>query len=114
MRHLIHDSGEARELQNSQILGEDSPLEFDEDGRAGPLEDDVAEKLAAMHRHVEIEPAAPGPSDSAFDAEAFVDRTPMDDVVADVESGEYDERLAAIADAAERQGVLDAVGERRA
>lgn len=54
MRYLNHDSGEAATLHNAQILGDESPLEFDEDGRAGPLDDDIAAKVAAMDRHVTV------------------------------------------------------------
>lgn len=48
------------------------------------------------------------PDDSAtasadFDASAFVDRTPMGDVISDLESGDYDEHLAEIR-VAETQG----------
>jgi len=49
-----------------------------------------------------------------FDAEAFVDRTPVDDVVEDIEAGEVDDHLEAIDEAAERVTVGDAVGQRRA
>ena len=51
--------------------------------------------------------------DEEFDAEAFVDRTPMDDVVDDIESGEADDHLDAVEEAAEREGVKDAVESRR-
>ena len=51
-----------------------------------------------------------------FDAAAFADRTPMGDVVADIESGGYDEHLEAIAAAEsegrDRQGVSDAIAAR--
>ncbi|WP_137288632.1 hypothetical protein [Natronorubrum halophilum] len=53
MPYLKHESGEATELRNSQILGDDSPLEFDEDGYAFVDDPDVAKKLLAMHRHIE-------------------------------------------------------------
>lgn len=49
-----------------------------------------------------------------FDAAAFVDRTPMDDVIDDIHSGDVDEHLDAIGEAADRVGIDDAVGERRA
>jgi len=120
MRYLIHDSGEATTLKNGQILGDESPVEFDEDGRAGPLEDDIAEKLAAMDRHVELgERVRPDQGEDAdsseaqFDAAEFVDRTPMEDVIGDIESGDYDEHLDAIEEEASRDGVEDAVDERR-
>ncbi|WP_135807354.1 hypothetical protein [Halorussus marinus] len=52
--------------------------------------------------------------EAGFDAAAFVDRTPMDDVVEEIEAGEVDEHLDAVQEAAERVGVEDAVGQRRA
>ena len=54
MRHIEHESGVAGELKNAQILGDDSPVEFDEDGRAGPFDDRVAELLVGMHAHIEL------------------------------------------------------------
>lgn len=115
--YLKHDSGDAAELRNRQVLGEDSPLQFDEDGYA-EVDDVVGEKLLAMHRHVEH--AGRGPtagttdaSDEAFDAEAFIDRTPMETVIQDLETGAYDDHLDAVEAVAERQGVLDAVDDRR-
>lgn len=53
MRYLRHKDGGDAVLKNGQVLGDDSPLEFD-DGVAGPVADDVARKLANMHRHVEV------------------------------------------------------------
>ena len=49
-----------------------------------------------------------------FDAAAFVDRTPVDDVVDDIEAGEADGHLEAVQEAADRVGVEDAAGQRRA
>ncbi len=53
-----------------------------------------------------------------FDAEAFVDRSPMDDVIEDIEAGGADEYLDAVQaaeeDGRDRVGVQDAIGERRA
>ena len=54
MRYIEHESGVAGELKNAQILGDDSPAEFDEDGRAGPFDDRVAELLVGMHAHIEL------------------------------------------------------------
>lgn len=52
-----------------------------------------------------------------FDAVAFVDRTPMGDVIADLESGAYDTYLDAIeaaeAEHRDRDGVADAIADRR-
>ncbi|QLH78678.1 hypothetical protein HZS55_15890 [Halosimplex rubrum] len=61
----------------------------------------------------EIDDSADGEGDG-FDAAAFVDRTPMDDVVEDIQAGEADDHLRAVAEAADRVGVEDAVGQRRA
>jgi hypothetical protein len=116
MAWLRHDSGGAATLKNQQVLGPDSPLKFDADGYA-EVADDVVDQLLAMHAHVE-QVSAPADNDTdgaddGFDAAAFVDRTPMDPVVADIESGDYDAHLDAIEAAASRQGVLDAVAARQ-
>ncbi|WP_042662568.1 hypothetical protein [Haloferax sp. ATB1] len=124
MPYLKHSSGGPVELRNSQILGKDSPLEFDEDGYAFVDDPMVASKLLAMHRH--IERGGDGPEDAdtdaasgdpeAFDAEAFVDRTPMSDVIDDIESGEFDDHLGAIevaeSDGRDRDGVHSAIDAR--
>jgi len=104
---LQHDSGGAVALRNQQVLGDDSPLEFDEDGLA-EVDDAVGERLLAMHCHI-----ARGQAPGDFDAAVFVDRTPMDDVVADIVAGEADGHLDAVAEEASRQGVLDAIDERQ-
>jgi hypothetical protein len=49
-----------------------------------------------------------------FDAGAFLDRTPVEDVADDIRAGEADANLDAIADEASRVTVQDAIGERRA
>jgi hypothetical protein len=51
---------------------------------------------------------------SEFDVDAFLDRTPMEDVVGDIAAGVADEQLDAVAAAAERKGVQEAVENRRA
>ncbi|SFS62982.1 hypothetical protein [Halostagnicola kamekurae] len=63
MPYIKHESGEAGELRNSQILGDRSPLEFDEDGYAYVEDPIVADKLLAMHRHIERGGHGPGGSD---------------------------------------------------
>jgi hypothetical protein len=130
MPYLKNDSGESAEVRNQQVLGDDSPLEFDEDGYAYVEDSAVADKLLAMHRHIErggkgpagsasteTDDDAEGDSTHEFDAEAFVDRTPMSDVVADLESGGYDDHLDAIKAAEEagrdRDGVATAIENRR-
>lgn len=133
MRYLYHESGEATTLHNSYALGDDGVLEFDADGRSvRPVEDDVAELLSAMHRHVSVgQPArhTPDPTtdetgaedadggeaetNRGFDADGFVDRTPMREVTSDIEAGEADDHLDAVAAAADRQGVQNALDARR-
>lgn len=119
MVRLVLDDGGPAELKCRQALGDNSPLAFDENGHAYLDDQDDAELIAALHKHVSVEPAAPGPEDvqeeksDEFNPGAFVDRTPMGDVIDDVESGEYDAHLDEIEAEADRQGVLDAVTERQ-
>lgn len=119
---LAHDSGGPAVLKSAQVLGDDSPLEFDENGYAWVDDEEVAQKVAALHKHVTVEPAVAEPTSdevedeeepAEFDAAAFVDRTPMSDVVEDLESGDYDAHLDAIEEVADRQGVQDAIEHRR-
>jgi hypothetical protein len=112
-------------------LAEDGVLEFD-DGRAVVADEAQAEAIADRYAAIEY-PESDANADSdedsveddgeekeeeeGFDAALFVDRTPMDNVVEDIESGDYDDHLDAIA-AAERegrnrQGVADGVDARR-
>lgn len=87
------------------------------------VDDEVAERLTDRYDPVtradeadtaeeEDEEEEEG-EEEEFDATEFVDRTPMDDVVEDVENGEADDHLDAVEDAAEREGVQDAVEARR-
>ncbi len=56
-----------------------------------------------------------GGDEDGFEAAAFVDRTPMDDVVDDIHAGEADEHLDELDELDDlRVGVQDAIGERRA
>lgn len=118
IRHASHGQ---TVIKNSQALGPESPLETDADGYAQVADEAAAELLATLDPNVELASAPapddePGNEDSAddeFDAEAFVDRTPMSDVIDDLESGAYDEHLDAIEAAAERVGVQDAIDARR-
>ncbi|WP_226041572.1 hypothetical protein [Natrinema sp. DC36] len=70
MPYLKHESGEATELRNSQILGDNSPLEFDEDGYAFVEDPTVADKLLAMHRHIERGGRGPEASSDEDEAES--------------------------------------------
>ena len=78
---LKHESGEATEVRNSQVLGDDSPLEFDENGFA-EIDDERGRKLLTMHRH--IERGGHGPASAADDADD-ADDADVDEV--DGESG---------------------------
>jgi hypothetical protein len=116
---LTRDSEYSGEL--SLGLAEGGTLEFD-DGVATVPDEARAEAIAGRYPAIEY-PAADTESDEdddgddAFDAVSFVDRTPMDDVVEDIESGDYDAHLDAIAaaeaDGRDREGVADAVDARR-
>lgn len=113
MVRLAHASGEAVTVACGQALGSDSPLVFDEDGHAEVDDADAAELVAAMYRDIRVEPAADTAASDGFDADAFVDRTPMEAVIDDLETGEYDEYLDAIEAAADREGVQEAIDDRR-
>jgi len=65
MAYLKHDDGKAIALRNQQVLGDDSPLEFDDEGYAEVADQRTAEKLAAMHRHISL--GGHGPSSAADD-----------------------------------------------
>lgn len=59
MAYLRHDSGGPATLKNGQVLGDESPMEFDSDGYAGPVDDEDATLIAAMHTHVEAVDSRP-------------------------------------------------------
>jgi len=107
-------------------VGTESPLEFDSEGYAVVEDDEAATRLVSSRppvEYAEVDPSEVGADDDEededeeFDAEAFVDRTPVSDVVDDIESGEYDDRLDEILVAEQenrdRKTVQDAVEERR-
>ncbi len=52
--------------------------------------------------------------EDGFDVEAFLDRTPVEDVEEDIHAGEVDDHLDAVQEAADRVTVETAAGERRA
>jgi len=103
--------GAFHDHRNDRTVEEDDVVELDEDvadGHAGfvRVEEDANEDELAEDG-----------ADGAFDAAAFVDRTPMSDVVDDIESGDYDEHLDEIAAAEQegrdREGVKEAAEARR-
>ncbi|WP_248908148.1 hypothetical protein [Halocatena marina] len=59
----------------------------------------------------------PSQSESEFDASEFVDRSPMDPVLEDIEAGMVDEHLDTVLEAEkggrDRDGVRDAIADRR-
>ena len=91
--HTVSDSSEADESEADESEADES--------EADESEADESHESAA----------------DDFDAESFVDRTPMADVVGDIESGDYDAHLDAIARAEtegrDRNGVADAIAARR-
>jgi hypothetical protein len=109
---IHHESGEQTVIKNGQALGPESPLETDEAGYAEVEDEDRAALLTTLDPNV-VRTSEPDTDDDEFDAETFADRTPMDDVVDDIESGDVDDHLEAIKEAADREGVQDAVSERR-
>jgi len=77
----------------------------------------VEDVIDAEYREVDDEAEADSDDDQAdgeFDVDAFLDRTPVDDVEEDIHAGEADEHLDTVAEAADRVTVETAVGERRA
>lgn len=76
--------------------------EDDEDGDGDEDEQDEDDETAEAE------------ADDEFDAEAFVDRTPVEDVAEDILAGEADGHLEEVAEADDRATTQDAVGERRA
>lgn len=125
MVRLAHDSGGAVDLKCRQVLGDDSPLAFDDDGYAWVDDDDVAERIAALHTHVTVEPAAPAPDADDEDDGAgmgYEERIAMAEglanmswqhAVATIENGDADEYLDELEGADDRDSVLEAIAERR-
>ena len=115
---FVHNEHGRLEEGDVVEIGEYTYAQFDQ--MFVPVDD------AADHTEVdESEPDESEPDESeshepaaeAFDAKSFVDRTPMADVIDDIESGDYDAHLDAIAqaetEARDRNGVADAIAARR-
>ncbi len=89
----------------------------DHDDFVVTVEKDTAEKSDAGDDEGETDSDEQADQDDEtddFDVDAFLDRTPVDDVVEDIEAGEVDDHLDAVAEAAGRVTVEDAIGQRRA
>lgn len=104
---IKHDSGEATELRNQQVLGDDSPLEFDENGFA-EVDEERGRKLLAMHRHIERGGHGPVEDDGGGDKPPDEDVEPpfdpsektVDELQDALEQNEYsDAELEALAEA---------------
>jgi len=85
------------------VLEERSDFELVEGSLDGDEDDDTDEGDAGEDS-----------DDDGFDVEAFLDRTPVEDVEEDIHAGEVDDHLDAVQEAADRVTVETAVGERRA
>jgi len=105
-------------VRDSVATDADGVFEVDEDREDY---EDVVERLQeAGHTSVEQEAEDDEPeatAEDAVDVEAFVDRTPMSEVVEDIESGTVDDVLDAVEaaeqDTRDRKGVLEAIEDRR-
>jgi hypothetical protein len=125
MVRLAHDSGGPATLKCGQVLGNESPLEFDEDGYAHVDDPEAAEQIAALHRHVDVEPAAQSPASSDDPAETDAVESPIhptehtvDDLEAALEDGDFtgdelDAIAAAEADGDDRETALEAIDDAR-
>lgn len=86
-----------------------------EDGEIVVKDGDLAAAIDEAYGALTLveEPDADESNGDAFDAESFLDRVPMTDVIEDIESGEADDHLDALAEQAGRQGVQDAIADRQ-
>lgn len=109
MAWIRHDSHGETTIKCRQALGSASPLATDAEGYAEVVDEETATTLAALDAHVQV---ADGPP-AEFDAADFVDRTPMEDVITDIEAGDADGHLDAVEAEASRQGVREAIEARR-
>lgn len=118
---LYCDFGDTRAVACGLV----EPLQF-EDGYATVEDETTADRIVATHSHIHYPATHPDAERSSvpestdsneFDAESFVDRVPMSDVIDDIESGMVDHQLDAIesaeTDGKDRQGVHDAIEARR-
>lgn len=108
----IRDSElEADDYETAAALVDQYGVEWP-DGDPGPPESD-SDSDSDSDSETEAESDDSDTDSDEFDAEAFVDRTPMGNVIADIESGDYDDHLDEIEAVAQRQGVTNAVDDRR-
>lgn len=128
MVQIAHDSGEQTIIKCQQALGDESPLETDENGRAHVSDLETAEQLAALDRHVTVEPAATSPGDQEDEspsipldeAESITEALPtltVSVIEEIVETGDVDDELDELerleADGKDRKGVYEAIDNRR-
>lgn len=131
----LDDPDAEHEVNAEQVLGDSSPLVF-EDGYASV--DDEADAAEMARRYSSIERSTPpegedgerprlqataededeppdrddAQPDEGDDIDQLLDGT-VDEVDDALEAGDYDDRLDEIEDRADRQGVVDAVDDRR-
>lgn len=91
----------------------DADAEEDPDSESDAESESEASGAEEADAESESESEADGFPGDFEDAKDFVDRTPMERVINDLETGEYDAHLDEIETAADRQGVQDAIDERR-
>lgn len=89
-----------------------------DDGTLTVDDEETARAIADSHTAITLpdgvdDSESDDDSDDEFDADAFLNRNLDDGVIDDIKSGDYDEHLDAIASAAGRETVRDAVDERR-
>jgi len=95
--------------EDGEESGEDAP-EVTIEG--GATDEDVEESVEDAEDDGEDTDEG-GEWEEDFDAADFVDRTPMSEVVEDLETGLYDDHLDAIEAEADRVGVQEAIDARR-
>lgn len=110
IRGYSFEPGDEREVEQdlADYLADHDEFEVDDAG------DDAAAQEDEPPDEDDAEGEADGEAEAGeFDVDEFLDRN-VEPVAEDIRAGGVDEHLDAIADAAERVTVQDAIGERRA
>lgn len=93
-------------------LDEDETISV-EDDEIVVDDNDLATALADDYSALELVEEPDVEHDEGFDAESFLDRTPMTAVIEDIESGMVDAYLGQLVEQADRKGVQNAIEERQ-
>lgn len=88
-------------VENDEIVVED-----------GDLADALGREFDALKLVESPDQDSDADHDESFDADSFLDRTPMTAVIEDIESGMVDAHLEQLAEQADRMGVQDAIADR--